>query len=442
MGGDLSYLTQAELLALVAEQHRVIVQLQQRVAALEQQLKGKSGSGGPMPGTKPTNAPERPPADRKPRAEGFARRRAEPTERVDHALDCCPDCGTALMGGWVQRTREVLEVTLPSVRVIEHRFMARTCPTCERRKVPSAAQAGVPANKHRLGPTTLSLIAALRAVGRLPLKAIQWLLTTVYGLTVSEGGIVGALKAVAQQGQPAAAAIREGIRTSPVVHGDETGWRESGKNGYVWSFSTPTARCFVRGGRGKEMVDAVLGAGFSGVLVTDFYAAYDHYAGLHQRCWVHLLRDVHDLRRLYPEDTSLRDWALAVREVFDRGKAVTATSPQERQAEQRRLSDDLLAVCQPYLEDQAAAQGKLSRRIGKYLSELLTFVGDPTVPADNNAAERSLRPLVTQRKISGGTRSPTGTATTMTLATLFGTWRLQGLNPLTACAALLTSPQL
>ncbi len=50
--------------------------------------------------------------------------------------------------------------------------------------------------------------------------------------------------------------------------------------------------------------------------------------------------------------------------------------------------------------------------------------------------------LVTCRKISGGTRSPAGTATKMTLATLFGTWRLQGLDPLAECRALLASPQL
>ena len=80
--------------------------------------------------------------------------------------------------------------------------------------------------------------------------------------------------------------------------------------------------------------------------------------------------------------------------------------------------------------------------MARYLGELLTFVGDPAVPADNNAAERGLRPLVTQRKISGGTRSPQGTTTAMALAALFGTWRLQGVNPFTACRSLLTSPQL
>ena len=70
------------------------------------------------------------------------------------------------------------------------------------------------------------------------------------------------------------------------------------------------------------------------------------------------------------------------------------------------------------------------------------FVAEPAVPSDNNAAERSLRHLVISRKISGGTRSERGTDSKMTLASLFGTWRVQGLNPLDACRQLLACPQL
>ena len=69
-------------------------------------------------------------------------------------------------------------------------------------------------------------------------------------------------------------------------------------------------------------------------------------------------------------------------------------------------------------------------------------MAEPEAPADNNAAERSLRHLVISRKISGGTRSERGTERKMTLASLFGTWRAQGLNPLAACRQLLVSPLL
>ena len=88
-----------------------------------------------------------------------------------------------------------------------------------------------------------------------------------------------------------------------------------------------------------------------------------------------------------------------------------------------------------------APQRALSERSERRLAELFGFVAAPQVPATNNAAERSLRHLVTCRKISGGTRGANGTATQMVLATLFGTWRLHGLNPLDHCRQLLASPQ-
>ena len=69
-------------------------------------------------------------------------------------------------------------------------------------------------------------------------------------------------------------------------------------------------------------------------------------------------------------------------------------------------------------------------------------MADPAVPPDNNLAERSLRPLVIARKISGGSRSAAGSATTRALASLFATWRAQGRDPLNACTQLLQTQTL
>jgi len=60
------------------------------------------------------------------------------------------------------------------------------------------------------------------------------------------------------------------------------------------------------------------------------------------------------------------------------------------------------------------------------------------VPSDNNAAERSVRPLVTSRKTSSGTRSDQVSDTKVTNASLFGTWQLRGPDPLDQCRELLS----
>ncbi len=432
----------ARFTATVAEQRVTIGQLEARLRDLE--AGGGTGSRGEMPGHKPAQAVDSDPArTRKPRSGGYGRRRGEPTDVVVHALERCPDCGTALRGGRSKWSRQVLEVKPSPVDVVEHVFVERTCPSCHRRWTPRAkALGGVVAGQQRLGIGLVSLIATLREAGRLPVRTLQWYLEQVHRLHLSVGAIVAASRAVAERGVGELATIRARIRASPTVHADETGWRQNGRNGYVWTFSTPTDVLFLYGRRTKAMVDVVLDETFDGVLVSDFYAAYHHDEGPKQRCWAHLLREIHDLRVAYPRDEALGAWAAAVSMIYADAVAFSHADERERVRAMRRFEERLLGVCRPLLADTAAPQRLLCARIERHSSELFVFVAQPAVPPDNNAAERSLRHLVTSRKISGGTRSSQGTATKMTTSSLFGTWRLQGLDPLLACRALLTQPQI
>jgi len=112
----------------------------------------------------------------------------------------------------------------------------------------------------------------------------------------------------------------------------------------------------------------------------------------------------------------------------------------ERVAARWAFEERLLALAKPYLES-SAPQRLLCQRVERFLPELFTFVELAAVPSDNNAAEKALRPQVMARKISGGTRSAKGSDTKTTLASLFSSWQLQGLNPFTTCRQLLNSPQ-
>ena len=162
-------------------------------------------------------------------ARGWRKLRRPPVRRLDY------------------RTREVIE--LPG----SHRaHEARTCPACRRRCTPPAELDSVALGQQRLGVNLLSLIATLREEGRLPIRSVQWYLETVHQLRLSVGAIVSAIHRTAQRAQPAVAAILDRIRASPVVHADETGWRQSGSNGYVWTFSTPTERYFLRRTSGQN----------------------------------------------------------------------------------------------------------------------------------------------------------------------------------------------
>ena len=395
-----------------------------------------------MPGLKATPAPApAPPAERRRRAGGYGRSRMQATHHQVHAMARCPLCREPLTGGIVKRTREVIEVPRVPAIVTEHVYLERCCPSCHHRWVPDPALRGAVVGQGRLGVGLLSLIATLREELRLPVERIQWSLRTLHGLSLSAGAIVGACATVAARGQPAIAQIQADIRASPVVHVDETGWRENGRNGYAWTFSTPTQRAFAHGGRDKGMLRTALGEAFAGVLVSDFYGVYTSYEGQHQYCWAHLLREADELAAQHRQPPAVVGWAAALHALYRRACTFADPDPAARRRAQHAFAAEARALGAPCLGVAAAPQRALCERIDRHLAELFVFVADPAVPPTNNAAERSLRHLVTCRKISGGTRGSKGTTTKMALATLFGTWRLQGRDALAECRALLAAPQ-
>ena len=274
------------------------------------------------------NRPARSKGERRKRPHGFARRREEPTHRVEHATASCPDCQVPLIGGRVRGSRQV--ITLPRVRarVTEHVVLERACPRCRKRWTPDPDWSAITVGRQRFGHSVQSEVSVLREECRLPFRVIQRYLKWRFGLGLSVGELVDLVRGAAERGQEEYTRLRQEIRASPVVYGDETGWRQDGRNGYLWSFSTPKVRYFLyRPGRSRTVVEEVLGDEFEGVLVSDFYGAYNVYQGPHQRCWAHLLRDIHQLKEQHPQDLVLARWAHAVREVYDHAQAYPEPGP-------------------------------------------------------------------------------------------------------------------
>jgi len=447
----LEHLDRAALIALVLAQQARLAALETQVAALTARVEELSGEPPAPPPprprppfvkpARPARAPQRP---RTRRAVSFARRRDTPPRVVEHALDACPDCGAALAGGEVVRRRQVLHIPRVPVEVIAHVVRRRVCPCCGHACTPPLDLGDQALGQHRVSLETMADIASLRAVGRLPLRTIQWRREALHGLRLSLGGLVGVLKTVADRAQPALDARRAAVRGSPVVHADETGWRAGGQAGYAWTFSTPTLRDFhYDHRRAGAVVQEVLGAVYEGTLVSDVYAGYHAHDGPHQRCWPHLLRDYHDLRVAHPADAALAAWADAVHDRYLAAKQVAAGEAAfaARVAARDELERRLTALCKEgWAKGSALPQATLCQRIDRFLDELFEFVLDPAAPADNNLAERALRPLVVARKVSGGSRSAEGSRVRMALASLFATWLAQGRNPLDACYLLFLAP--
>jgi transposase len=341
----------------------------------------------------------------------------------------------------VGRTRQVVDLPPPpAVVVTEHRVQRGWCSACARWHEAPLTLAGEAFGQGRLGVGIASLVAHLRTVLRLPIRTIQRYLADLHGLRVSVGEVVDLLHRVAERATPTVTAIREAARGRAVVHADEKGWREAGHNGYTGLLATPEGERYVAFHRSRAggVATALLGEDFRGVLVSDFYGGYnDTPGGRHQRCWVHLLRDVQALAEAHAHAPGLVAlevcaWTKAVRTLWRRLRAARSHPPPA--AEQRAqyaqvLQLDLRTLGAQFVTAADHPCRPLAWRLWHFQHELLTCLTQPGVPPDNNAAERAIRPLVVARKVSGGTRSPRGSATRMNLYTLAATWTAQGRNP-------------
>jgi len=436
----------AELRLHAAELQQQLAAALARIAELEQQPPD------PPPFVKPNRLPAtEPKPKRKKRAAHHNRGRpCEPPTRAEpHALDRCPDCNRPLSGHSIDYRRQVIELPPPvPVDVVEHQVIKRWCPHCRCWRSPQLDLTGQVFGQGRIGTRIASLVAFLALVLRLPMRRIQAYLRLVHQLTISTGEVVELLHAVRRALQSQVDTLKQQARASPILHADETSWRENGQNGYIWAFSTPGEEA-VRyyeydHSRGQAVVKRILGGRFAGHLVSDFYCGYNEYAGKHQRCWVHLLRDLHALKEAHPDDRVVVGWAQAVRALYDEAQTWLHEPPTPSQEARELQYVDLVARAHAlglaYAREKKHACQALAKRLLRHEDELFQFVLIAGLSADNNLAERSIRPLVVIRKISGGSRSAEGTKTRMALASLFETWQARGLNPLEECHRLLSQP--
>jgi len=378
-----------------------------------------------------------------------SRKRMVATRIERHALERCPDCNYRLSGESLDYSREVVELPEPQpVEVTEHQVVKRWCPQCRKWHSPQLDLSEQVFGQGRIGVRIASLVAYLRTTLRLAVRLVQQYLATLHGLPLSIGEIVELTHDVRQKLQPQADQLLAQAQASGIVHADETGWRENGHNGYVWTVVTPgpgAVRYYEYvASRSHLVIRRLLGDRFRGVLVSDFYAAYNLVPGRHQRCWVHLLRDLHALKEEHAEKPLVLAWATEVRQLYDEAhvwlELHANATPDERQRTYLSLYQRACKLGGRHARDASHPCNALAKRLLRHQDELFQFVVVPGLAADNNLAERSIRPVVIIRKISGGTRSKEGSKTRLTLASLLGTWAARQLNPFLECLAALRRP--
>jgi transposase len=319
------------------------------------------------------------------------------------------------------------------------------CQVCHRRvqpRHPEQTSDALGAAAVQLGPRAVALAAWLSKGLGLSAGKVARLLGQL-GVAVTAGGVTQAVARVARRAAPTYAALVEGVKASPVVAPDETGWRVGGRRAWLWAFVGQRVSVYrVAAGRGFEDAAAVLGEGYAGVLERDGWAPYRKFThAVHQTCVAHLLRRVGELlddaKRGRPRPHAIRrilQQALAVRDQRNAGQLTVS----EAWAAAERLGaavDKLVAGRSCYPPNR-----RLLDHLGRERGALFTFLVRQGVQVTNWRAEQAIRPAVVSRKAWGGNATWDGAESWQILASVTRTAALQQRDPVAVLVGLLRAP--
>lgn len=243
----------------------------------------------------------------------------------------------------------------------------------------------------------------LRIVLRLPQSAVISLMEAQFRERVSETSLAKFVSQFARYHQVTVRSLRRGLLDGPSIHVDETRFNISGTYHYVWVFTNGRHVVFeMTATREATIVHEIL-AGYGGVLVTDFYGGFDSVRCRQQKCWSHLIRDLNDDLWKAPFNTEFELFVSKVKDLI----VPILGDVQRRGLKSYFLRKHIKAVERFYkdcIDDSSYVTRdtiRYQKRFRRYRSSLFTFLERDGIAWNNNAAERALRHLAIQRKISG-----------------------------------------
>ena len=361
---------------------------------------------------------------------GVARK---PPEKIDHhqdhRLESCPHCQTHLRKPIKNYKRYTVDIPPVTPEVTEHTVHGYWCPNC-RKTVYAKITDALP--NSTLGLSLLVMTAWLHYWVGMSVRNIVKMLATFWAFDVSPGGLTQAWVNLAATLRPIYDDIGEKIKHTAVLNADETGWRISGQTHWLWCFATDKWCYFVIDkSRGSPVIKRVLGKLFEGILICDFWGAYNKISTLAtQRCFYHLLTELEKVDKLNKSAAWQTFRKKLGRLLMDavlldtrRAKLSSATFNRRK----RRLYDRLDKLIESPRDDRDV--NRIIKRLIRHRNEYFTFLEYNGVSPYNNHAEQQLRKPVITRKISQQNRSNRAAEAHAIFMSLFRSAELQGLNP-------------
>jgi transposase len=338
--------------------------------------------------------------------EGTTLKMADTPDAVQkHSPNYCTCCGEDLSGylpHFIGR-RQVIDIP-PIKPIITEHHIFEVCCQCGHNNRASYPDGVVTPVSY--GPRVQSLVSYLSVRQYLPVERITELLSSLFGLSLSTGGVCYLLEKVKQKAAPAYESIRQFVLKGLVIGADETGVNINGKNFWAWTFQNPRATYIaINKSRGTKAIAQIMPEGFgNNILVTDCWPSYfkENAAG-HQLCTAHLLRELKFLTQKYPDNT----WA-------PRFSKLITDALQMRSEDQLtpQKSKEIIQTFQQLIKEPVNQKIKelvsFQKRMVKYSDYVFAFLDDHHIPPDNNASERAIRNFKVKLKVSNFFKSAAG----------------------------------
>jgi transposase len=423
------------VLAVFEEQAKIIRDLEKRVQALQDKMAKNSQNSNKPPSSDGLNKPapkSRRESSGKPSGgqKGHVGYRLEPVEKPTdievHLVVECVHCQANLAEVGVSKVDKRQVFDLPEVRleVTEHQGEVKTCPHCG--QVNAAAFPEDVTQPTQYGPRVRAQMVYFNVYHFIPLERTAEILSELYQQNISDGTVAAVAVKLAEAVLPLNEQVKAYlIETETPVHFDETGARVNGKLAWIHSASTQQATYYaIHPKRGSDAIDAVgILAKRTGWSIHDAWLPYLKYPDAkHGLCNAHLVRELVFLIERHGQEwaSGFLDLLLDMKQKVERAKELGQTALSRQQLTVFEQSYDFAVTWgqfdnPPVIREpnrrgrpkQSPARNLLDRLL-THKDKVLAFIYDFAIPFDNNLAERDIRMVKVQQKVSGGFRSSAG----------------------------------
>ena len=341
----------------------------------------------------------------------------------------CPKCASAKLFKHAKYSRSIIDLKFMRHGIkrwaTRYRFHRYQCQGCGAVFQPEELCWG----KSKFGSEIRAYSLYLNIELRLPQVNIVSKLNRLFDCHLYNTAISKFKAVAAEKYEETFNALVRRLCSGRLLHVDETKVNLKNKDGFVWVFANMEEVAYVYSDtREGDLLQTML-KDFKGVLVSDFYAAYDAIQCPQQKCLIHLIRDLNDDVLKYPFDEEMkqlaRNFTVLLKpmvETIDRyglkSRFLTKHLPSVRQF-YRRLSESNL---------QSERSAKLKARLEKNRDKLFTFLEYDGVPWNNNNAEHAVKPFAALRHIIGGVTTEKGLREYLVLLSICETCKYIGVD--------------